>query len=82
MLAVGETEIELPVPTDVPPHEPVYHSATAPAPAAPPLKVKVVDEPEQIVVVPDIPVGAELSALIVTVTLAHVVVLHVPLYLT
>lgn len=82
VLAVGETEIELPVPTDVPPHEPVYHSAVAPVPAEPPLKVKVVDDPEHIVVVPVMLVGAVLFVLTVTNCDAQAVVLQVPSYLT
>ena len=48
----------LPVPADVPPHEPVNHCATAPVPALPPESVSVVLPPLQIVVVPVIPVGA------------------------
>jgi len=66
----------------VPPHEPAYHCAAAPVPALPPVKVKVVELPEQIVVVPEIPVGAVLFEFTVTVCEAHVVVLHVPSYLT
>ena len=33
----------LPVPTNVPPHEPVNHSTTAPVPNVPPLAVKLID---------------------------------------
>ena len=47
-----------PVPAEVPPHEPVNHSATAPVPALPPETVSVVLPPLQIVVVPVAPVGA------------------------
>jgi len=72
VLAVGETEIEFPVPAGVPPQEPVYHSAVAPVPAVPPLKVNVVYAPEQIVVVPVIEVGATLLALTVNTTLSDV----------
>ena len=68
----------LPVPADVPPHEPVNHSAVAPVPAVPPLKLSVVDSPSHIVVVPVIPVGAAESVFTVTVAEAQVVVLHVP----
>ena len=82
MLLVGDTVIEFPVPTAVPPHEPENHSAVAPVPAVPPLTVRVVEPPLHIVVVPVIPVGAILKVFTVTVALAHVVVLHVPLYLT
>jgi hypothetical protein len=48
-----------PVPAEVPPHEPLNHSAEAPEPAEPPVRVKVVLLPEQMVVVPEIPVGAD-----------------------
>ena len=56
-----------PVPTDVPPQEPVNHSATAAVPSVPPLTVSVVDCPLQIVVVPEIVVGAIESVFTVTV---------------
>jgi hypothetical protein len=82
VLVVGDTVMELPVPITVLPHEPENHSATAPVPALPPLKVRVVEPPLQIVVVPVILVGAVLKVFTVTVAFAHVVVLHVPLYLT
>lgn len=75
---LGETVILFPVPAGVPPHEPVNHSTTAPVPALPPVTVKVVLLPLQIVVVPVAPVGATDSVLTVTVTVPHVVVLHVP----
>ena len=67
-MLVGETVIEFPVPADVPPHEPVNHSAVAPVPAVPPLKVRVVEPPLHIVVVPVILVGATDNELTVTVT--------------
>ena len=70
----------LPVPADVPPHEPVNHCSVAPLPALPPATVSVVLDPLQIVVVPVIPVGAVESVLTVTTTDAHVVVLHAPVY--
>jgi hypothetical protein len=79
---VGETTIELPVPRTVEPQDPENHCAAALVPAAPPDKVKVVLDPLQIVVVPVILVGAVLKVFTVTVVEAHVVVLHVPLYLT
>ena len=60
--------MELPVPTAVPPQLPENHSATAPVPTVPPLKVRVVDPPLQIVVVPVILVGATDDELTVTVT--------------
>ena len=82
VVEVGETEILFPVPADVPPHDPVNHSAIAPVPAVPPATVNVVESPLQIVVVPVAPVGAVDSVFTVTVTVAQVVVLQVPLYLT
>ena len=68
-----------PVPAEVPPHETVNHSAVAPVPALPPETVNVVLPPLQIVVVPVAPVGAVDNVFTVTVTVAQVVVLHVPL---
>ncbi len=47
-----------PAPTLVPPHESVNHCAAAPVPANPPLKVKVVESPKQMDVIPVILVGA------------------------
>ena len=58
VLDVGETVMLLPVPANVPPHEPVNHSAIAPVPADPPNTVRVVLLPLQIVVVPVMLVGA------------------------
>ena len=71
-----------PVPAEVPPHEAVNHSVIAPVPALPPETVSVVLAPLQIVVVPVAPVGAVDKVFTVTVTVPHVVVLQVPLYLT
>ena len=71
-----------PVPADVPPQEPENHSATAAVPAVPPLNVRVVESPLQIVVVPVILVGATESVFTVTVTDAQLVMLQVPLYRT
>ena len=75
---VGETVILLPVPADVPPHEPVNHCAVAPVPGLPPDNVKVVLLPLQIVVLPVMLVGATESVFTVTTTLPHPVVLHKP----
>lgn len=71
-----------PVPTGVPPHDPVNHSVLAPVPFDPPVTVKVVLLPLQMVVVPVAPVGAVDSVFTVTVTVVHVVVLQLPLYRT
>ena len=56
-----------PVPMGVPPQETENHSATAPVPRVPPLTVNVVDCPLQIVVVPEIVVGATERVFTVTV---------------
>ena len=79
MVFEGETVILLPVPAGVPPQVPVNHSAMAPVPALPPESVNVVLPPAQMVVVPVIDTGAVESVLTVTVLLAQVVVLQVPL---
>ena len=72
----------LPVPITVPLHELAVHSAMAPVPALPPTRVKVVLPPLQIVVVPEILVGATESVLTVINCEAQAVTLQVPLYLT
>ena len=51
MVVVGLTERLLPLPTNVPPQLAVYHLITSPVPPPPPLRVKIVDEPLQIVAV-------------------------------
>jgi hypothetical protein len=58
VFALGEIVILFPVPTLVPPQEPVNHCGVAPVPIVPPFTVSVVEVPLQIVVVPVIPVGA------------------------
>ena len=68
----------LPVPADVPPHEPVDHSAIAPVPALPPTSVRVVLLPIQIAVTPEILVGATESVLTVINCEAQAVVLQSP----
>jgi len=78
VVEVGDTVILFPLPTKVPPHEPVNHCAEAPVPMLPPVTVSVVLLPLHIVVVPLIPVGAVDKVFTVTVTVAQVVVLHVP----
>ena len=54
VLLVGDTVMDAPVPTKVPPQEPVNHCEVA----LPPVAVSVVEPPEQIVVFPVIAVGA------------------------
>ena len=68
----------LPVPADVPPQEPVNHSAIAPVPALPPTIVRVVLLPLQTVEVPEILVGAVESVLTVINCEAQAVVLQSP----
>jgi hypothetical protein len=82
VLEVGETTIELPVPITVEPQDPENHWAAAPVPAEPPLNVKVVLDPLQIVVVPVMLVGAVLKEFTIKVVEAHAVVLQVPEYRT
>ena len=72
----------LPVPITVPLHELADHSAMAPVPALPPTRVKVVFPPLQIVVVPEILVGAVDGVLTLINCEAQAVALQVPLYLT
>ena len=82
MVLPGETVMASPVPADVPPHDPVNHCVTAPVPFEPPFTVNVVLLPLQIVVVPVTPVGAVDNVFTVTIAVAQLVVLHVPVYLT
>ena len=63
---VGATVIEFPVFIKAPPHEPKYHCTVAPVPKVPPVTVKVVELPEQIVDVPVMLVGAVLFEFTVT----------------
>ena len=64
----------LPLPTNVPPQEPLYHLRVAPVPAEPPVILKVVELPLQIVVeLAEADVGAVDAVLTVTVTEAHAV---------
>ena len=74
----GVTVIALPVPTAVPPQEPLNHCAVAPVPTVPPLKVRVVELPTQIDEVPVILVGAIDSAFTVKILVA-VLVVQLPL---
>lgn len=79
VVAVGDTLMDAPVPTSVPPHDPLYQFHVAPVPSEPPLTVSV-DEPEGQMLgelaVAD--VGAVEEVLSDTVTLWQEVVLHVP----
>ena len=78
VVPVGDTVIEFPVPTNVPPQKSLNHCAVAPVPALPPFKVKVVDWPIQIEEVPVMLVGAIESEFTVSVLVA-VLVVQLPL---
>lgn len=83
MVTVGETVIEAPLPSSVPPHDPLYQTQSAPVPSIPPDMKSVVGLPEHTdkgVAVAD--VAAVELVFTVTVTLAHVVLLHAPSALT
>ncbi len=80
---LGETAIEEPVPSGVPPQLTVYQFQSAPVPSVPPVTLKVVDAPSQIgstLVVA--PVATAEFVLTITVTLTQEVVLQVPSALT
>ena len=77
-MAAGAMVTLEPVPTAVPPHELLYHFQLAPVPSVPPLTLKVVVLPKQMVVVPVIAVAGNEVSPTVTVTLRQMVVLQVP----
>ena len=71
--------VDVPLPTCVPPQDPVYQTQFALVPKLPEVTVKVDAAPEQIFVGFDVAVvGATDGVLRVTVTFAHVVVLQSP----
>ena len=78
-MVVGETLSEAPLPTEVPvPQPPAYHLHVPPVNNVP-CTLNVVVAPEQMEVAEAVtPVGPQLVPETVTVTEAHVVVLHVP----
>lgn len=67
-MTVGETVMDAPVPTNVPPQDPVYQLYEEPVPSVPPFAVNVVDAPLQIALLPATLVGAVEGVLTVTVT--------------
>ena len=76
---MGVTDIDVPVPINVPPHDPLYHAKLAPVPSDPPDTLSVVLLPWHITgALADADAGAVEFVLTVTVTLTHDVVLHVP----
>ena len=71
--------VDVPLPTSVPPQEPVYQTQLALVPILPLVTVKVEVKPEQISVGLEVAVvGATDEVLCVTVTVAQVVVLQSP----
>ena len=73
MFADCETLIEAPVPTKVPPQEPVYQFHVAPVPSEPPFTLSVKLTPAEAKATEEvIDVGAVLTAFAVGVTLAEV----------
>ena len=79
----GKTDMEVPVPTGTPPHEPLYHCHTASFPREPPITVRMVVSPSHIVEgLAETDVGSEEYVFTVTVTLWQDVVLHSPSALT
>jgi len=77
-VVVGLTVIPVPVPADVPPHEPEYHLQLPPVPKLPPVKPNAVLCPKQIVDVPVIAVAGTEVSRTVTVILRQIVLLQVP----
>ena len=73
----------MPLPTGVPPHEPLYHFHDAPVPSKPPATVKVVVAPAQIVAgAAEADAGSVDKLFTVTVVVTQAVVLQVPSALT
>ena len=78
-MVVGETVIEVPLPAEAPPHEPVNHCHVAPVPNVPSGIVNVDDAPEQIFTgFAEADDGATEVAFTVTIALTQVVVLQSP----
>ena len=79
MVDAGETERETPLPTGAPPHEPLYHCHEPPVPREPPVTVRVVASPVQIIEgEAEAEVGAIDKLFTVTVVVTQIVVLQVP----
>lgn len=68
----------VPVPAEVPPHDDEYHLQEAEVPNVPPVMLRVVDEPLQMVVVPEMPVAGTEVSLTVNVNERQTVVLQPP----
>ena len=81
-MVVGDTLKLDPVPTEVPPHEPLYHFQLPPAPNLPPLILNVLLWPTHIVEVPLMLVAGTEVSLMVIVVLTQLLVLQPPTALT
>ena len=80
---VGLTFIDVPLPSGVPPQEPLYQFQLAPLPSTPPEMPSIKDEPEQIVsLFVVIRIAAVEVSLTVITLLTQVVVLQIPSALT
>ncbi len=79
VVVAGATVTLLPVPTDVPPQLPLYHLQLAPVDKVPPLALKVVFCPRQMLVIPIIDVAGTEESLTVKTNDLHTVVLQNPL---
>ena len=82
MVVPGDTLMEGPVAKNVPPQLPVYHFQLAPVPSVPPVTLRVVEPPAQIVGLTADAVGVVELDCPVTSTEVQVVVLQVPCALT
>jgi hypothetical protein len=78
VVVLGVTLRLVPVPAEVPPHEPLYHFHVAPVPSDPPDMLSVLLWPLHNVLVPLIVVTGVDVSLTVKVKLLQDVVLHVP----
>ena len=78
-MLVGLTLSVAPVPSNVPPHDPLYQVQLAPVPSVPPVIPNVELPPEHIVARLAVAVVAATELLLtVIVTLLQMVLLHVP----
>ena len=79
MVTDGVTINIFPVPSSIPPQDPLYHAHTAPAPRDPPDKPTVVEFPSQIADWPEEMVGVPVDAVFMdTLAFTQLVVLQIP----
>ena len=78
MVVLGVTLRLVPVPAEVPPHEPLYHFQLPPVPSEPPDILSVLLWPLQIVEVPLMLLAGTEVSLTVSVTVLQIVLLQVP----